>query len=58
MLIYLPSGRRELNVKAVVAAFNHERALVGGAFSLIIQLQSSRMFVSCSTWDWMLGGRK
>ena len=37
MLIYLPTGRRELNVKAVVAAFNQEKALVG-AFSVITNL--------------------
>ena len=37
MSIYLPSGRRELNVKAVVAAFNQEKALVG-AFSVITNL--------------------
>ena len=37
MLIYLPTGRRGLNVKAVVAAFNQEKALVG-AFSVIVQL--------------------
>ena len=36
-MIYLPSGRRELNVKVVVAAFNQEKALVG-AFSVIVQL--------------------
>ena len=28
MLIYLPNGRRGLNVKALVGAFNQERALV------------------------------
>ena len=37
MLIYLPSGSRELNVKVVVAAFNQEKALVG-AFSVITNL--------------------
>ena len=36
MLIYLPSGRSELNVKALVGAFNQEKALVG-AFSAIVQ---------------------
>ena len=35
MLIYLPTGRRELNVK--VATFNQEKALVG-AFFVIVQL--------------------
>ena len=38
MLIYLPTGRRELNVKAVVAAFNQEKALVG-AFFVITNLR-------------------
>ena len=38
MLIYLPTGRRELNVKAVVAAFNQKKALVG-AFSVITNLR-------------------
>ena len=38
MLIYLPSGRRELNVKALVGAFNQEKALVG-AFSVITNLR-------------------
>ena len=33
-MIYLPSGRRELNVKAVLAAFNQEKALLG-AFSVV-----------------------
>ena len=37
MLIYLPTGRRELNVKALVGALNQEKALVG-AFSVIVQL--------------------
>ena len=37
-LIYLPAGSRELNVKAVVAAFNQEKALVG-AFSVITNLR-------------------
>ena len=37
MSIYLPSGSRELNVKALVGAFNQEKALVG-AFSVIVQL--------------------
>ena len=36
MLIYLPSGRRELNVKALVGAFNQEKALVG-AYSVIVK---------------------
>ena len=36
MLIYLPTGRRELNVKALVGAFNQEKALVG-AFSVIVK---------------------
>ena len=35
MLIYLPSGRRELNVKAVVAPFNQEKALVGAFFVIV-----------------------
>ena len=34
MLIYLPTGRRELNVKALVGTFHQEKALVG-AFSVI-----------------------
>ena len=38
MLIYLPTGRRELNVKALVGAFNQEKALVG-AFSVITNLR-------------------
>ena len=45
MSIYLPSGRRELNVKVVEAAFNQEKALVG-AFSVIVQL---RRLIVCST---------
>ena len=36
MLIYLPSGSRELNVKALEGAFNQEKALVG-AFSVIVK---------------------
>ena len=40
--IYLPWGQRlfnsVVNVKAVVAAFNHEKALVG-AFSVIANLR-------------------
>ena len=36
MLIYLPTGRRELNVKALVGAFNQEKALVR-AFSVIVK---------------------
>ena len=36
MSIYLPTGSRELNVKALVGAFNQEKALVG-AFSVIVQ---------------------
>ena len=36
MLIYLPTGRRELNVNALVCAFNQEKALVG-AFSVIVK---------------------
>ena len=47
MLIYLPTGRRELNVKAVEAAFNQEKALVG-AFSVIVQL---RRLIVYSTKD-------
>ena len=44
MSLYLPSGRRELivnsvlNVKAVVAAFNQEKALVE-AFTVITKLR-------------------
>ena len=37
MSIYLPSGSRELNVKALVGAFNQDKALVG-AFYVIVQL--------------------
>ena len=49
MLIYLPTGRRGLNVssfnsvlnvKVLVGAFNQEKALVG-AFSMIVQLYRS-----------------
>ena len=36
MLIYLPTGRRGLNVKALVGAFNQEKVLVG-AFSVIVK---------------------
>ena len=36
MSIYLPTGSRELNVKALVGAFNQEKALVA-AFSVIVQ---------------------
>ena len=35
-------------MKALEGTFNQEKALVGGAFIMIIQLQSSRMFVSSS----------
>ena len=38
MSIYRLTGSRELNVKAVVAAFNQEKALVG-AFSVITNLR-------------------
>ena len=41
--IYLLTGRRELNVKAVVAAFNQEKALVGG-FSVIANLRIDLRF--------------
>ena len=34
MLIYLPTGRRELNVKLLVVIFNKDTALVW-AFSLL-----------------------
>ena len=37
-----------LNVKAIVASFNQEKALVG-AFSVIVQLQTSRRFVLSSS---------
>ena len=36
MSIYRLTGSRELNVKALVGAFNQEKALVG-AFSVIVQ---------------------
>ena len=39
MLIYLPTGSRELSVKAVVAAFNQEKALLE-AFSMIEKLRT------------------
>ena len=35
-------------MKALVGTFNQEKAIVGGAFIMIIQLQSSRMLVSSS----------
>ena len=38
-------------MKAVVATFNQEKAL-GRALSVIVQLQTSRRFVSSSTADW------
>ena len=37
----------------LVGAFNQEKALVVGAFSVITKLQSSRRFVSSSTSWWM-----
>ena len=40
---------RFLNVKAVVAAFNQEKALSGAFSSMIVKLQTSRRFVSSST---------
>ena len=68
--VYLPRGQRlfsVLNVKAVVAAFNQEKALVG-AFSVIVQLH--RLIVYSTTehciawwielrnntpaWSWLL----
>ena len=47
MLIYLPSGRRELivlNVKALVGAFNLEEVLIG-TFSVIVTLETSGRIV-------------
>ena len=43
MLIYLPTGRRRLNVKALVGAFNQEKAQVG-AFSVITNLRIDLRF--------------
>ena len=46
------SPNSDLNVKALVGTFNQEKALVLGAFSVI--LKSSRTFVTSSTahlWD-------
>ena len=40
MLIYLPTGRRGLNVNELVATFNQEKALVG-AFSMIVKTDLS-----------------
>ena len=40
MSIYRLTGSRELNVKAVVAAFSQENALVG-AFSVIVRTDGS-----------------
>ena len=37
-----------MNVKAVVAVFNHKKVLVG-AFSIIVKLQTLRRFVCSST---------
>ena len=60
MLIYLPTGRRELNVKALVGAFNQEKALVG-AFSVIVKTRcgtdgalhsTSAHCPHCSTSSW------
>ena len=42
MSIYLPSGRRELNVKALVGAFNQEKALVE---ALCVVVKSLRICV-------------
>ena len=47
MSIYRLTGSRELNVKALVGTFNQEKALVG-AFSVVVQLQTSRRFVLSS----------
>ena len=48
MSIYRLTGSRELNVKAVVAAFNQEKALVG-AFSVIVQLQRLIVYSTIQT---------
>ena len=50
-----------LNVKALVGAFNQEKALVG-TLPMIVKLQTSRRFVSssngqCDQWEqWAVGG--
>ena len=44
----LVSFNRFLNVKALVGAFNMEKVLLG-TFSVIVKLQTSRMFVSGCT---------
>ena len=38
-------------MKAVVATFNQEKALVG-ALSVIVQLETSQRFIASSTGDW------
>ena len=51
MLIYLPTGRRELNVKVLVDAFNQEKALVGASS---VMVKSSRFILIPSAHDWSL----
>ena len=49
MSIYRLTGSRELNVKAVVAAFNQEKALVG-AFSVITNLRMDLFEAQSQVW--------
>ena len=49
MLIYLPTGRRDLNVNALVCAFNQEKALVG-AFSVTVKTSPISTIYNQSTY--------